>query len=66
MMEAHSILAGKTYRTADGELRRVLRIDGDIVTFAAAVSTPGVIARQDDAKLPLSEFARQAEGEVTG
>jgi hypothetical protein len=64
-MDQHSILAGKTYRTGDNELRRVLAVEGDLVTFNTVAAMPGVIARAEEVTLPLAEFARQAEGEAS-
>jgi len=66
MMEPHSILAGKTYRAADDELRRVVSIEGDIVVYKSVVATPGVIGQHADMKMPLGDFAQQAQGELPG
>lgn len=64
MMEPYSILVGKTYRTAENELRRVVSINGADVTYKSVLATPAVIGQNDDVKMPMSEFAQQAEGEL--
>jgi hypothetical protein len=63
----NSILVGKSYRTADGEIRRVMElgIDGE-VAFEAVEGPrgPGTIGRGAPRRLPLERFAREVEGEV--
>jgi hypothetical protein len=65
-MQIHSILAGKTYRTPDEEMREVTRIDGEQVIYRAVMATPGpgIIARPADKRLSIEQFAREVESEV--
>jgi hypothetical protein len=63
MMRPHSILAGKIYQTAQGELRRVISVIGDVVVYKSILAPPGVIRLHDEMKTSLREFAQQAEGE---
>jgi hypothetical protein len=63
-METHSILAGKTYRTADDEFRTVRRIEGGMVVYRLVQAEPRLIARVDDLTLPLKDFASDVESEV--
>ena len=63
-MDSHSIMAGKTYRTSDETLRRVLRVEGDDVIFNEVSATPGYIARHDELSLPIAQFATEADGEL--
>ncbi len=70
----NSILVGKSYRTADGEIRRVveLGLDGEVAFEAVAFEAlggprgPGTIGRTAPQRLPLERFAREVEGEVGG
>ena len=64
-MNRSSILVGKVYRTADGELRRVTAMEGDEITYTAvaAPSGPGILATLPHKKLDLEQFAREADGE---
>jgi hypothetical protein len=65
-MATHSILAGKTYRTAEGEVRQVKAIeDGNVIYRAvAAPAGPGMIGRSDSQRLSLARFAADAESEA--
>lgn len=65
-MGIRSIMVGKAYRTADGEVRQVTAMDDDIVTYRAssAPGGPGVIARSAERRMALSTFADEADGEA--
>jgi hypothetical protein len=64
-MGQNSIMAGKSYRTPDDEIRTVQSIDnGEVVYRAASHATPEMIAAARDKRLSLEDFAAQVEGEV--
>jgi hypothetical protein len=66
-MSDYSILVGKTYRTADGELRQVKAFaDGEVVYRAVgATPGPGMLTRSESQRLSLVRFAADAESEVS-
>ena len=66
-MSDYSILVGKTYRTADGELRQVKAFaDGEVV-YRAVGATPGpdMLTQSESQRLSLVRFAADAESEVS-
>jgi hypothetical protein len=61
-----SIMVGKSYRTPGDEVRTVQSIDGDEVAYRAACgASPTMIARNEDRKCSLAEFAAEVEAEVS-
>ena len=65
-MAEYSILAGKTYRTPDEEIREVKTIDGGEVTYRAIAAPhgPGMIARSADKTVAVGQFAAEVENEL--
>jgi hypothetical protein len=65
-MGRDSIMVGKSYRTPDDEVRTVQSIDNDEVVYRAACgASPTMIARTEDRKCSLAEFAAEVESEVS-
>jgi hypothetical protein len=65
-MGQNSIMVGKSYRTADDEVRTVQSIDnGEVVYRSATGATPPIIARTADQKRSLADFAAEVESEVS-
>ena len=65
-MGRDSIMVGKSYRTPGDEVRTVRSIDNDEVVYRAACgASPAMIARTEDKKCSLAEFAAEVEGEVS-
>ena len=64
-MQPHSILVGKTYRTAGGERRQVTALANGIVTFEAVPdpSGPGTTGHSTPREMPLVRFAAEVESE---
>lgn len=62
-----SILVGRRYRTAEGEVRRVRARQDDQVVFdlVAAPRGPGMLAQAAARRLPLERFAQEVESDVT-
>lgn len=65
-MAEYSILAGKTYRTPDEELREVKAVGNGEVTYRAlaAPQGPGTIARSAEKTVPIRQFAAEVESEL--
>ncbi|CAN5908867.1 hypothetical protein BH11PSE3_BH11PSE3_15440 [soil metagenome] len=65
-MADYSILAGKTYRTAEEEVREVKSIENGEVTYRAIIAPqgPGMMARSAEKTVPLSQFAAEIESEL--
>lgn len=66
-MDTRSIMAGKCYRTREGEMRQVTAIELGKVTYSSVTAThgPGMLTRLADKRLPLERFAAEVEYEVT-
>ena len=65
-MGRDSIMVGKSYRTPGDEVRTVRSIENDEVVYRAACgASPTMIARTEDRKCSLAEFAAEVEGEVS-
>jgi hypothetical protein len=66
-MEEYSILVGKVYRTPDNEMREVHALDkGDVIYLSvAATRGPGWMMKEQPRRLPLAQFAREVESEVS-
>ena len=65
-MGRDSIMVGKSYRTPGDEVRTVQSIDNDEVVYRAACgASPTMIARTEDRKCSLAEFAAEVEAEVS-
>jgi hypothetical protein len=61
-----SIMVGKSYLTPGDEVRTVQSIENDEVVYRAACgASPTLIARIEDRKCSLAEFAAEVEGEVS-
>jgi hypothetical protein len=61
-----SIMVGKSYRTPGDEVRTVQSIENDEVIYRAACgASPTMIARTDERKCSLAEFAAEVEAEVS-
>lgn len=67
-MAPYTILAGKSYRTPDNEIREVISIEGDDVIYrcVAAPAGPGVIGMSGEKRMPLGTFLDDVESEVGG
>lgn len=61
-----SVLAGKSYRMRDGEIREVAAVEDDEVVYRtlAAPLRSGMIVRSTEQRQPLPAFMAEAEGEV--
>jgi hypothetical protein len=65
-MGRDSIMVGKSYRTPGAEVRTVQSIDNDEVVYRAACgASPAMIARTEEKKCSLAEFAAEVEAEVS-
>jgi hypothetical protein len=61
-----SIMVGKSYRTPGDEVRTVQSIENNEVVYRAACgASPTMIARIEERKCSLGEFAAEVEGEVS-
>ncbi len=65
-MDKRSILVGKCYRTAEGEVREVSGVADGVVIYrsASAPHSPGTIASAPHQRLDLEQFADEVESEV--
>lgn len=61
-----SVLAGKSYRMRDGEIREVAAVEDDEVVYRAlaAPRRSGMTVRSTEQRQPLTAFMAEAEGEV--
>ena len=66
-MDVRSIMAGKCYRTPEGEMRQVTAIESGNVAYSSISAThgPGLLTRLAGKRLPLERFASEVEYEVT-
>jgi len=65
-MGRDSIMVGKSYRTPGDEVRTVQSMENDEVVYRAACgASPTMLARTEDRKCSLAEFAAEVEAEVS-
>lgn len=64
MLSQTAIEAGHCYRTATGELRLVLGIKDDVVTFAVLFSAGGWTSQGPAEKLSALTFSNQVDAEM--